>query len=52
LLSQFPVIGAHTENGFLVFRLGVKHTDCLAKELCLPAANSDKEACCSAGGCC
>lgn len=47
VISQFPVTGALAQDGQLIFTLGLKHTDCLAKELCLPSG------CCSAdSGCC
>lgn len=47
VVSQFPVTGVHAQDGQLIFTLGLKHTDCLAKELCLPSG------CCSADtGCC
>ena len=36
VISQYPVRGAVVEAGHLVLQLGLKHTDCLAKELCLP----------------
>jgi len=48
LVSQFPVSAADALDGALVFYLVTKHTDCLAKELCLPKP----EECCSGGGCC
>jgi hypothetical protein len=35
-VSQFPVESAALEGGSLVFTLGVKHTDCLARGVCLP----------------
>lgn len=38
VISQYPVSGHSVEGGELVFTLGVKHTDCLAKELCCPPA--------------
>jgi hypothetical protein len=47
-ISQFPVSAAEEADGALVFALVSKHTDCLAKELCLPKP----EACCSGSGCC
>ncbi len=50
LISQFPVEGASTAEGALIFHLTTKNTDCLAKELCLPSAN--QEGCCANGGCC
>jgi hypothetical protein len=48
VISQFPVLAAGAEHGVLVFQPGLKHTDCLAKELCLPAG------CCPGGesSCC
>ncbi len=42
VVSQFPVVSSSVEDGTLVFHLGLKHTDCLARELCLP----------DGGGCC
>ena len=45
-ISQFPVIEAGAEDTVLYFHLGTKHTDCLAKDVCLPRAT----ACC--GGSC
>src|SRR5690606_14330177 len=35
-ISQFPIGNAKLTESSLVFELGVKHTDCLAKESCLP----------------
>ncbi len=52
LLSQFPVFQARIEGKRLIFDLGVKHTDCLAKELCVPAGAASEESCCGGGGCC
>ena len=48
-VSQFPVSAAEAEDGSLVFALVTKHTDCLAKDVCIPKA---ADACCSAAGCC
>lgn len=48
VVSQFPVTGAAAGDGTLVFTLGTKHTDCLAKEVCTP----QPDACCSGSGCC
>ncbi len=54
LISQFPVLDAVAEGDTLRFHLGTKHTDCLAKDLCLPppvgAAASDCG--CGPSGCC
>ena len=49
-ISQFPVLEATTEGHALRFHLGTKHTDCLAKETCLPSAASNE--CCGTTGCC
>lgn len=35
-ISQFPVLTASVDNSALSFHLGSKHTDCLAKDICLP----------------
>ena len=50
-ISQFPVIEAGADEQRVYFRLGAKHTDCLAKEQCgLPSEK--EESCCASGGCC
>ena len=35
-ISQFPVENASVQGNDLKFYLGTKHTDCLAKDVCLP----------------
>jgi hypothetical protein len=50
IISQFPVERAQVQGGAVVIQLGLKHTDCLAKDVCLPASGSD--ACCSGSACC
>ena len=54
LVSQFPVAAAEAADGALVFALVTKHTDCLAKELCLPQpADASTGGCgCGPSGCC
>ncbi|HRJ72602.1 MAG TPA: DUF6428 family protein [Terrimicrobiaceae bacterium] len=49
-ISQFPVVGAEAAGGILLFRLGLKHTDCLAKDVCLPEPR--EPGCCTGTGCC
>jgi hypothetical protein len=49
-ISQFPVLEARVEGDTLVLSLGTKHTDCLAKDVCLPAEPSGE--CCVGSGCC
>jgi hypothetical protein len=56
LISQFPVETITSSNEALLFHLGTKHTDCMAKDICLPPANeqdgNEDESCCSGTGCC
>jgi hypothetical protein len=52
-ISQFPIAGAELKDGHLILALAAKHTDCLAKESCLPAeAAVGPSSCCGTGGCC
>lgn len=45
-ISQYPVLEAQIDSGVLNFKLGSKHTDCLAKEACgLEAAQSGTGCC-------
>lgn len=46
-ISQFPVLEVNVFDGVLSFQLGSKHTDCLAKDVCLPQGNRS-----TASGCC
>jgi hypothetical protein len=48
VISQFPVTSAALSDGVLTFRLGSKHTDCLAKEKC----GLDGSDCCGSGESC
>lgn len=43
---QLVVASVRQEPDRLVLQLGSKHTDCLAKELCLPAGGKSPERCC------
>ena len=53
VISQFPVVSIVSDLNKLIIGLGVKHTDCLAKEICLPPAKDDNDSsCCSGTGCC
>lgn len=47
-ISQFPVTGANASDEVLYIQLGTKHTDCLAKEVCV----AEPSGCCGGGGCC
>ena len=61
-VAQFTVESALPLNGRLVFQLGSKHTDCLARGICLPgecapsaapAEQSNESSCCDPkSGCC
>jgi hypothetical protein len=46
LVSQFPLDAAHVTPSGLLLVLGGKHTDCLARELCLPLAGCEQPGCC------
>lgn len=37
VVSQYPLLKVAAEPGAVVLELGQRHTDCLAKELCVPA---------------
>ena len=50
-VSQFPVTAVETGDVVLV-RLGTKHTDCLAKDVCLPPAVAGESCCAPGSGCC
>ena len=60
VVAQFPVESAELIDGALVFRLGLKHTDCLARGICLPgecapnpvAAAAVVASCCTPGSKC
>jgi hypothetical protein len=43
---QLVVASIKQEADRFVIQLGSKHTDCLAKELCVPGNKSGKESCC------
>lgn len=56
-LSQYPVAAYAVTDAAVVLTLAAKHTDCLAKESCLPslpmmAAGADAGCGCGPSGCC
>ena len=51
-ISQFPVLEAATDSQTLAFQLGWKHTDCLAREVCLPQPAGAAAGGCGTTGCC
>jgi hypothetical protein len=56
-VSQFAVKNATVSEEVLVFQLGLKHTDCLAREVCLPgvcgpAPKVNLLGCAPGSGCC
>ena len=51
LISQFPVVSVSAGDA-VVLHLGTKHTDCLAKEICLPAPGATEGCCKPDSGCC
>jgi Family of unknown function (DUF6428) len=53
VITQFPVVSIASDLNKLVIGLGVKHTDCLAKDVCLPPPKDEEiSSCCSGAGCC
>ena len=56
VLSQYPIAGHMVTEDAVVLSLAAKHTDCLAKESCLPslsmAPGADAGCGCSPSGCC
>lgn len=53
LLSQYPIAGYEITAKEILFQLEKKHTDCLAKDICLPPAKADQgNASCQGSGCC
>ncbi len=51
VLTQYPVTGAEVGDETVVLLLAEKHTDCLAKDVCLPKEPAEA-ACGCAPGCC
>ncbi len=57
VVAQFPVESAEIIDGELFFRCGWKHTDCLARGICLPgecapAPKAEPTSCCTPGSKC
>lgn len=54
VVAQFPVESAEVIDGALTFRLGLKHTDCLARGICIPGecAPAAPQAAAPAPSCC
>jgi hypothetical protein len=44
-ISQFPVENVSVQGNDLKFYLGTKHTDCLAKDVCLPNGSEECDCC-------
>ena len=54
VISQYPLIGAERQQGLVLFRLGLKHTECLAPDRCgvpATATAAAKPGCCGPGCC-
>ena len=50
-ISQFPVQSIAVVDNMIEVSLGLKHTDCLAKDVCLPPVE-ETSGCCSSSCCC
>ena len=52
VVSQYPVVASESQEGLLLFHLGLKHTDCLARDRCgLPVGDSSASDRCGPGCC-
>ena len=51
-LSVFPVTASRLEEKQIVLSLGMRHTACLAEDVCFPANLQNKSACSPGSGCC
>ena len=54
VLSQYPIASFTVKDRDLIFQLERKHTDCLAREICLPPVGNGENgatSCCGAGSC-
>lgn len=47
VISQYPVQCAEVTGAAIILELTTKHTDCLAKDSCLPNSCGDSEGCCA-----
>ena len=53
LISQYPVLEYSLSDEAVTLHLTTKHTDCLAKELCLLPMSATESSCgCGPSGCC
>ena len=50
-LTQYPIAGADVGDNAVVLRLEAKHTDCLAKDVCLPKEPTEAGGGCALGCC-
>ena len=52
-ISQYPVESLEVSDDAVVVHLTTKHTDCLAKELCMVPSSASESSCgCGPAGCC
>lgn len=51
VLSQYPIASHAVTKDAVVFQLERKHTDCLARDVCLSPVPDAGAACCAPGGC-
>lgn len=51
-LSVFPITASRIEEKQIVLSLGMRHTACLAEDVCFPANLQDKSTCTPGSGCC
>lgn len=51
-LSTFPIVATRLEAKQIVLSLGMRHTACLAEDVCFPFNLQNKSACAPGSGCC
>ena len=51
-LATFPIVATRLEEKQIVLSLGMRHTACLAEDVCFPANLQNKSACTPGSGCC
>ncbi len=52
IISQYPVKEALITEETVTLVLSLKHTDCLAKDLCGTDSKANEAGCCGGGSCC
>lgn len=51
-LSVFPIVASRLDEKQVILSLGMRHTACLAEDVCFPTHPQNKSACAPGSGCC